>query len=745
MGKISILFLLFSLLTIFNFDIYGQTLTLILKDKVTDQPVEYAHVQIRSMKGSVIEKAISDASGKCTFTTIPPAIVTISCLGFKPFSDTLMHAGIYKCSLLPEFYQLDRVVVTGQFRPQPVDKSIYKIDIIDSRTMGLKAANNLGDLMKNELSFQYRTEGVLGDFLRIRGLTGEHVKILIDGMPVTGRVADRLELGQLSLHNVDHIEYIEGPMSVVYGSNALAGAINIITAGYEENSFLAETNAYFETVGIYNINASVSRKYANHVFSINGARNFHSGWGPVDTSRNKIWKPKLHYMAGGKYSYHHKQLTLQLQSDFMTEELRDQDSLSLENLYEKALDGYHFTTRWNNRLSLVNQYHEDFILNLQAGYSYYKKRKITYLNDLVNLEKTPAENPDLHDTTLFHLISTRGFVSNKTGRIFEYQTGFDVSYEAASGKRTQGNQQITDAALFMNFILHPFELLSLQPGIRYIYNSDFKAPLIYAFNVKVRPGKFILRASYAKGFRAPSLKQLYLEFTDNIHDIHGNTDLKPETGNSINFSIDYSIKKGKQAADITLNAYYNSIQNAIQLVIDTAQPGWATYLNIQDNNLTTQGIESSLKYYLFPRLTLGFGANLTGRSRISDPDQFVYSTDFVSSARYQSPRYNYELALFYKYNDDYLEFAGNFNPDGGLDGIAERFVSHYHSLDFTLSKIFPLIGLTVTTGIKNLFDVTLVDSYGNLNLHGSDSQSTPAEYGRTWFIQLKYRFEKDAL
>ncbi len=664
-------------------------------------------------------------------------------MGFKPFSDTITKTGTYIVNLTPEYYQLDQVVVTGQFMAQPVDKSVYKVDVIDRRTINLRAANNLGDLIQNELRFQYNTRGILGDFLRIRGLTGEQVKILIDGMPVAGRLADRLELGQLNLYNVDHIEYIEGPMSVIYGSNALAGAINIITAEYPRKKMLAEADAYYETVGIYNVNAFASRKFGNHVVSINAARNFHAGWGPVDTSRYKIWKPKLQYIAGGSYSYRHKQLKLKLQSDFLTEELRDLDSLSLENLYEKTLDAYHFTTRWNSNLSLINQFHYDFNLNLLIGYSYYKKRKITYLNDLVNLEKKPVENPDLHDTTLFHQVSARGFVSNITRKSFEYQTGFDASYETASGKRTRGNQHILDAALFMNFIFKPFESLSVQPGARYIYNSKYKAPLIYAFNLKFNPGRFTLRTSYARGFRAPSLKQLYLEFVDNIHAVYGNPELKPEIGNSYDISAEYNFKSGKQAGEISVLAYYNSIRDAIQLVIDTLHFGWATYLNIPGNNLKTKGIESSLNYHLFPRLTLGLGVNLTGRNVIDDPARFVYSTDYVSSVKYHSPRYNYEVAAFYKYNDDYLDFAGNFNPEGGLDGIAQRYVSHYHMLDVTFSKTFPEMDFTVTTGIKNLFNVTLVDSFGSLNFHGSDSQSTPAGYGRTYFIKLQYRFDKE--
>ena len=725
-----------------NNPVSAQQVKLLLKDEVTSQPIEFAHVQAYSLSGQKIKKTISDSLGTAVVDMEFPFLVKISSMGYKPFIDTLFQEGSYELNLSPEFYQLDKVVVTGQFRPQPVDKSIYKIDIIDNHTITLKGANSLNDLVQNELNFQYRYESVLGGFLRIRGLSGENIKILIDGMPVTGRMLDKLDLGQLSLYNVDHIECIEGPMSVVYGSNAMAGAVNIITREDHNPGLTLNSAAYYETVGVYNFDVSVSEKIGNHQISLNAARNFYSGWGPIDTSRFKIWKPKRQYIADADYSFRRNDFKVQLQSDFITEELRDQDSLSLENLYEKALDAYHFTTRWNSRLNIANTYHDDFLMNLLVGYSYYEKRKITYLNDLVNLERTPVDNPQLYDTTLFHLVTARTFISNITGSAFEYQTGLDFSYESAFGKRTQGYQHITDGALFMNFIFHAYNIISMQPGIRYIYNSKYKAPLIYALNLKLNPGSFVFRASYAKGFRAPSLKQLYLEFIDNNHEIYGNPELKQETGNSFNLSFDYSFKKGKQTGEITLNTYYNSISDAIQLVIDTLRPGWATYINIPGNNLKTQGIETYLKYFFAPQLSLGFGINLTGRNKLDRTDQYVYSTDVAGSIKYQNPRNNFELAMFYKYFDDYLEFNGNFNPQGELDGIAQRFISHYHSMDLTFSKTFPDLKIILTSGIKNIFNVTLVDSYGNLNFHGSDSQSSPAGYGRTFFIKLQYRFEK---
>jgi len=208
----AILFLLPMLIT----GVYAQPVILQVKDKVTGNPVEYAFIVARPINGSLQIKKLSDEKGMVELQTGLPLIVNISCLGFRDLADTLSESGLQTYFLSPQSYQLDQVVITGQFRPQPVDKSIYKIEVIDNKQIHLKAANNLSDLLKTELGFQTRSEGVLGDFIRIRGLSGEYIKVLIDGMPVTGRVADRMDLGQLTLQNVDHIEVNEGPMSVVY-------------------------------------------------------------------------------------------------------------------------------------------------------------------------------------------------------------------------------------------------------------------------------------------------------------------------------------------------------------------------------------------------------------------------------------------------------------------------------------------------------------------------------------------------
>ncbi len=635
------------------------------------------------------------------------------------------------------------VVVTGQFRAQPIDQSIYEIKVIDDRQIRLKAAQNLGELLRTEPGFQMRSGGILGDFMRIRGMTGEHIKILVDGIPVVGRLWDRLDLGQLPLLSIDHIEIIEGPMSVVYGSNALAGAINIITDSKAEDPFKASASGYSEPGYTWNFDLFASTHIRNSAFRLHGARNFFSGWGPNEDSRFKTWKPKLQYATGGSYRYSTAKLNITFHTDYLHEELRDEGALTLENLYEKAIDAYHFTNRWNNRIS-VNREFSSFMLNFQAGYSYYQKRKISYLNDLVLLEKTISDNDELHDTTTFHMISARAFISGKPTDKIEYQTGFDMNDELAKGKRTGGTRQMFDGAGFMNVIYRPLPIISIQPGLRVMVNSDFKTPLIYALSVKAEPGPFTIRASYARGFRAPSLKQLYLKFIDTNHEIYGNEDLKPETAHNLSFLLNYNQVSDRIAYGAKAGFFYNRIENAIQLAISTERSGFGKYFNLEGIRYITKGGDIAAHFQWSNRLMINTGLTGTGRLHLDKTEKYAWSVDYTASASWLIKKSKIQTALFYKYSDEILEFTGNYDSDGTLNGIAQQYIGGYHTLDFTLNRAFFDKQLTLCTGLKNIFNVKEINASGSLDPHGSSGESLSLGYGRIFFIQLKYTFIKKA-
>ena len=124
---------------------------------------------------------------------------------------------------------LQELVVTGNYKPIGLDKCVIPTRNIIVEKLASLGVQNVGDVLKFQANFRIQQDPILGTGISLQGISGENIKILIDGVPVIGRQNGGIDLTQLNLLNVERIEIVEGPLSVQYGTNALAGTINIIT------------------------------------------------------------------------------------------------------------------------------------------------------------------------------------------------------------------------------------------------------------------------------------------------------------------------------------------------------------------------------------------------------------------------------------------------------------------------------------------------------------------------------------
>lgn len=171
-----------------------------------------------------------------------------------------------KVTMYLDNLELKTFVVTGQYSESSVDNSVHKIRVIDAQRIEAQGAVNLQELMEQEMNIRVSQDNVLGSSMSMQGLSGENVKILIDGVPVVGRMNGNIDLTQINLNNIERVEIVEGPLSVNYGTNALAGTINLITKKYKQN-FGARAEAYYETIGQYNFSGSVDLAVKGHYSS----------------------------------------------------------------------------------------------------------------------------------------------------------------------------------------------------------------------------------------------------------------------------------------------------------------------------------------------------------------------------------------------------------------------------------------------------------------------------------------------
>lgn len=199
--------------------------------------------------------------------------------------------------------ELEEVVVTGQFEPQSARKSVYQVRTIPLEQFVQRGATRLQDVLNTQLNIRFSQDLALGGSnLSLQGLSGQNVKVLIDGMPVVGRqgTSNEININQLNLQSIERIEIIEGPMSVVYGADALAGVINIITRKTEEDRLEVMAKVHEESAGReYGLNSGIHMQqvgvgYAKNRFHIRGdfTHNDFRGWKGSATGREMQWHPK---------------------------------------------------------------------------------------------------------------------------------------------------------------------------------------------------------------------------------------------------------------------------------------------------------------------------------------------------------------------------------------------------------------------------------------------------------------------
>ncbi len=736
---------------------YGQKAFIQVIDEKTHEPVAFAHVCFEGLKSGSPKYSLSSIDGTVVNEVKETSKIAISYIGYATYTDTIQPGQTLKVELWPKVLNMDEVVVTAQYVPERADKSIYKVQVINARQIEQKAATNMADLLKDQPTMRVDQNSIYGASLKMQGLSGENVKFLMDGVPMIGRMNGNFDLNQINLYNVDHIEVIEGPMSVIYGSNALAGVINIITKENKSSLLNTTVNAYTESVGVYNFDGAVTFNKKKHGFGIDGGRNFFGGYSPVDTSRSQSFKPRRQYFFNGYYAFTDNKFKIKIAGDYFNELLLDKGALQ-SPYYETAWDNDFTTVRYSIRADASVKLPHNRFIGVLGAYSAWDRVRQTYYNDLTTLTKTPVEQSWARDTSTIYSVIARATYSKSNPDIwFNYQLGFDLNHEAGIGEKIEGTrQEIGDYAAFISLKFDPLRsnsgtkpgdparvILSIQPGVRFIYNTKYKAPVVYALSARWSvTEQMAVRFSYSRGFRSPSLKELYLSFVDINHDVKGNPDLQSERSNNFNLNFNYSIEKKKLAISLDLTGFYNLIDNVILLAQVTPNSPEYTYKNV--SKYKSAGVQFGSSVALYPSVKLSAGISVTGiTGSMSDTVPFVdylWSPELTVSPSYKFIKQDITLALFYKYTGR--------APQLGLteNTIGWAMVSPYNTMDFTAGKGFWNGRIRFTAGIKNIFNTTTIPTTGTAggeaHSGGGGDGSQNVAWGRTFFARLTLQFNK---
>ena len=202
-------------------------------------------------------------------------------------------------------FEIDNAVVTGERGESEVSNAIRVIKVIDAEDIQNSAAQNLSELLRSQLNFRVSNDLVLGGGLSINGLGGNNIKIMVNGVPIVGRLNGEIDLTQIQIEQYDRIEIVEGPLAVEYGTNSLAGTINLITDLKNQEQISSDVKFRYESVGAYYQSAKINSAKNNSRSSLSISRNYFDGWNDgdnqwdwlndyyADSSRANSWNPKI--------------------------------------------------------------------------------------------------------------------------------------------------------------------------------------------------------------------------------------------------------------------------------------------------------------------------------------------------------------------------------------------------------------------------------------------------------------------
>lgn len=634
---------------------------------------------------------------------------------------------------------LDQVTVTANYREALPQECVLSVETITAEKIAAMGAQNVADVLRQSLNFRVGSDPVLGNTISFQGMGGEKVKVMIDGVPVVGRLNGQIDLSQIVTSDIEKIEIVEGPLSVDYGTDALAGTINIITKSGRTNGANAFTQ--YESSGVYNAGLSTTLARKRKQLSVGISRNFFDGWRDADlpfhiekktvadSTRIQPAKPKEAYNAHwkGRLINETGKLDMSIRQNYYEDVVYNWGEPAAPYGLT-AFDEEYLTRRLDQQFQIKDGPKSEHNFNFLAAYNYYERTKNTWVNDLQTLERTLTPQRSDQDTTLFHAWMSRGNWSFGGDSARHHVTvGYDVYHHTMTGQRILNErQEIYNTALFTVVESNITKKFDTRLGLRGAYNSAYGPSAVPSaagrWNWK---NDNRMTFGFGTGFRAPELKELYLEFVDVNHNIVGNTDLVPEISMNVFWMHEKKWKKDDRVIELTGRAFANRVQNGIALAQSTDGQTF-TYRNLTLQE--TAGFQIRTGYFR-ETWKIEADASLFGQNLPDRYADWVVSPEVSANLTYIWKRRNVSFNWFYRHN-------------GALrvpllmdDEVVFQVQNGIHWMDFSVQKEWFKGKFNLQLGAKNLLNVRRVNFGGGGAAHSSATGSLLG-FGRVYYMKL---------
>ncbi len=651
---------------------------------------------------------------------------------------------------------MDGVVVTAQYAPTHYSNAVHKVEVIKGVDIEKLGFSNLSEVLETRLGMGVSTDLQLGNSLSIRGIEGENIQVMIDGVPVIGRLEGNIDLSQIQVSNVLRIEVVKGPMSTIYGSNTTGGVINIITKQAQASRLEVSGTNRIEDLGIYENSLSAGLRFGSLLLQAD-ARRYQNQLQPLDSLRvtelreyadgttlrvkKYPWNPKLQWAANGSARYNFSDsLSFRYSYRYFTEDVQNYGEIRRPIFKPYAFDTYFNTKRLDHALHFKGYIGNRVFFSSTQAINTYHRISTNIRTDFEENKVTLLESEV--DSTIFFSFLSRNVISYSSSLGLDFQAGFEWYQERARGKRFSDSDidgQIINTAGWLSTKYLLFNQFTLMGNLRIGYNTVFRHPVLPSFQFMWKPtSSWTIRTGYSKGFRAPSLKELLFEFIDVNHYIIGNQELIAESSDTYTLQASSIFPLFNQAFSIDLDLFFNKMKNRITLA-EYADLKY-TYLNLEKFN--SYGLELQFRYDFTQNITLGSGLGYTRLSNLYDIEEELNYHDLFeweNSLRFYWSYFKTTISATQKLTGKQVIYSIN-----DKDELVEDFIEGMNMLNLAISKPFFKDQIQLSIGVKNLLNLQSINISRGINasqIHSTTGASRVVHWGRSYFIGLNFHFQ----
>ena len=464
-------------------------------------------------------------------------------------------------------YNLNPVVVTGSGHHQRLKSTATPVHVLSAQEIREQGISTFDGALTRMMPQVSMAPNSMGTFLRLNGLGNKYILILVNGQKLNGDISNNVDLNRINMARVKRIEVLDGAASSLYGSDAIAGVINIITDQPTQDLISITSDTRVSGHGQLTESVSLdifSKGFGSYTsFTHDRADSYRNNdleyvKGSDTETQSSIAPLFTGYrsnIVGQKFTYAPNQhLALNAGLDYsykITSRPETRADITGGTDYEMRYKGLRWNVGGIYKFTSRNSIQANFVVDrYRYGKEYDVETKTNQIGDYVQSKKQRMMDGEIK--------AILGFTTNST-TIF----GADWRQDHLTATSGNINEKAYTIAAYAQHEMKFLKDFTATLGLRLTHHETFNNHLTPKVALMYAPGEFRFRATYSAGFRAPGLDELYYHYYSvnrgKPQISFGNRDLNPEKSHYFSLNAEYRT----QMLAVSLTGFINRINDMV--------------------------------------------------------------------------------------------------------------------------------------------------------------------------------------